>query len=230
VSKSALITGSTGAIGEAIAKEFFDHGYELYLHYNKNESKAKELAKKFNAQILQWDMRDKETIRRAIGEISVDILINNAAITDDAHIYWMSDEQWQSVIDTNLNGTYYVTKALLPQMIKNKKGSIVNIVSISGIVGNHGQANYSATKGALISFTKTLCLDLARFNIRVNAVAPGLISSEMSKDIDEKSYKSIIPLGRFGKPEEIAKAVFFLGDSASYVSGEVLNVSGGMIR
>ncbi|MDR0408271.1 MAG: SDR family oxidoreductase [Campylobacteraceae bacterium] len=230
MSKSVLITGSTGAIGEAIAQEFFECGYKLYLHYNKNEHKAKELAKKFDAQILQWDMRDKDTIKKVIGEMGVDVLINNAAITNDAHIYWMNDEQWQSVIETNLNGTYYVTKALLPQMIKNKKGSIINVVSISGMVGNHGQANYSATKGALIAFTKTLCLDLARFNIRVNAVAPGLISSEMSKNIDEKSYKSIIPLGRFGKPEEVAKAIFFLGDSASYISGEVLNVSGGMIR
>jgi 3-oxoacyl-[acyl-carrier protein] reductase len=230
MSKSVLITGSTGAIGEAIAQKFFDNGYKLYLHYNKNESKAEELSKKFNAQILQWNMKDGDAIRKTIGEISVDVLINNAAVTNDAHIYWMSDEQWKSVMDTNLNGTYYVTKALLPQMIKNKKGSIVNIVSVSGLVGNYGQANYSASKGALIAFTKTLCLDLARFNIRANAVAPGLITSEMSRHIDEKSYKSVIPLGRFGKPCEVAEAAFFLGDSAGYISGEVLNVSGGMIR
>jgi 3-oxoacyl-[acyl-carrier protein] reductase len=142
----------------------------------------------------------------------------------------MSDEQWDRVIDTNLNGTYRVTKALIPQMIKNRSGSIVNIVSVSGMAGNNGQANYAASKGALIAFTKTLCLDLARFNITVNAVAPGLITSEMSQNIDEKNYKSIIPLGRFGKPEEVAKAVFFLADTASYISGEILNVSGGMIR
>jgi 3-oxoacyl-[acyl-carrier protein] reductase len=230
VSKSVLITGSTGAIGEAIAQTFFDEGYSLYLHYNKNEQKAKELELRFDAKILQWDMKDGESIKKALSEISVDVLVNNAAITDDAHIYWLSDEQWERVIDTNLNGTYRVTKAILPQMIKNKSGSIVNVVSVSGIVGNHGQANYSASKGALIAFTKTLCLDLARFNIRANAVAPGLIASEMSQHIDEKSYKSIIPLGRFGKPDEVAKCVFFLADRATYISGEVLNVSGGMIR
>ncbi|MDR2635234.1 MAG: SDR family oxidoreductase [Campylobacteraceae bacterium] len=224
-----LITGSTGAIGEAAAKAFFDKGYELFLHYHHNEQKAQELKERFNASLLKWDMRDHETIKKELENLSVDVLVNNAAITNDAHIFWMDDKQWSSVIDTNLNGTYYVTKALLPQMIKNKKGSIVNIVSISGLIGNLGQANYAASKGAIIAFTKTLCLDLARFNIRVNALAPGIIRSNMSKDIDEKSYQKIIPLGRFGEPEEVAEAIVFLSE-AKYISGEVLNVSGGMIR
>ncbi|MDR2080355.1 MAG: SDR family oxidoreductase [Campylobacteraceae bacterium] len=229
MSKSVLITGSTGAIGEAAAKVFFDRGYKLFLHYNNNEKKAKEMEQRFDASLLQWDMRDGETIKKELENIDIDILVNNAAVTDDAHIFWMDDKQWDSVIDTNLNGTYRVTKAVLNNMIKNRSGAIVNIVSISGLIGNLGQANYAASKGAVIAFTKTLCLDLARFNIRVNAVAPGIIRSNMSKNIDEKSYQKIIPLGRFGEPEEVAEAVLFLSE-AKYISGEVLNVSGGMVR
>jgi 3-oxoacyl-[acyl-carrier protein] reductase len=229
MSKNVLITGSTGAIGEAAAKAFFDKGYKLFLHYNSNEQKAEEFKQKFNATLLKWDMRDAEAIKKEVEGLNIDILVNNAAVTNDAHIFWMSDEQWNNVIDTNLNGTYRVTKAVLADMIKNKSGAIVNVVSISGIIGNVGQANYAASKGAIIAFTKTLCLDLARFNIRVNAVAPGIIRSNMSKDIDEKSYEKIIPLGRFGKPEEVAEAIVFLSE-AKYISGEVLNVSGGMVR
>jgi 3-oxoacyl-[acyl-carrier protein] reductase len=224
-----LITGSTGAIGEAAAKAFFHKGYELFLHYNANEKKALELKEKFNATLLQWDMRDSETIKKELENLSVDVLVNNAAITDDAHIFWMDDKQWESVIDINLNGTYRVTKAVIPNMIKNKSGAIVNIVSISALMGNLGQANYAASKGAIISFTKTLCLDLARFNIRVNAVAPGIIRSNMSKHLDEKGYEKIIPLGRFGEGEDVAEAILFLSE-AKYISGEVLNVSGGMVR
>ncbi|MDR1614987.1 MAG: SDR family oxidoreductase [Campylobacteraceae bacterium] len=229
MSKSVLITGSTGAIGAATAKIFFDKGYKLFLHYNNNEKTAEELKEKFNATLLQWDMQDSETIKKKLEDFNIDILINNAAITDDAHIFWMRDEQWNSVINTNLNGTYHVTKAVLNNMIKNKSGAIVNVVSISGLIGNLGQANYAASKGAIIAFTKTLCLDLAKFNIRVNAIAPGIICSNMSKNIDEKSYQKIIPLGRFGKPEEVAEAILFLSE-AEYISGEVLNVSGGMVR
>ncbi|MDR0666335.1 MAG: SDR family oxidoreductase [Campylobacteraceae bacterium] len=229
MSKSVLITGSTGAIGEATAKAFFDKGYKLFLHYNSNEQKAKELEQKFNATLFRWDMRDGEAIKKELEHANIDILVNNAAITDDAHIFWMDDKQWNSVIDTNLNGTYRVTKAVLNDMIKNRDGAIINVVSISGLIGNLGQANYAASKGAIIAFTKTLCLDLARFNIRVNAVAPGIICSNMSKNIDEKSYQKIIPLGRFGKPEEVAEAILFLSE-AKYISGEVLNVSGGMVR
>ncbi|MDR2790992.1 MAG: SDR family oxidoreductase [Campylobacteraceae bacterium] len=229
MSKSVLITGSTGAIGEAAAKAFFDKGYKLFLHYNNNEEKARKLKEKFDATLLKWDMRDSQTIKKELENLSIDILVNNVAITDDAHIFWMDDAQWESVIDTNLNGTYRVTKAVLANMIKNKSGVIINIVSISGLIGNLGQANYAASKGAIAAFTKTLCLDLARFNIRVNAVAPGIIRSNMSKNIDEKNYQKIIPLGRFGEPEEVAEAILFLSE-AKYISGEILNVSGGMVR
>lgn len=229
--KSVLITGSTGAIGEAIAQSFHENGYFLYLHYNKNEKKADELKAKYeNSTLLKFDISDKNATKKALENLSVDVLINNAGITKDSHIFWMEDEAWENVINTNLNGTYHVTKSILPQMISNKSGSIVNISSISGINGNIGQANYSATKGAIISFTKTLCLDLAKFNIRVNAVAPGLIKSEMTANIDESSYKKIIPSGRFGEPKEVADVVFFLADKATYINGEVINISGGMSR
>lgn len=229
--KSVLITGATGVIGEAIAKEFHKNGYKLYLHYNTNIKKAKELSDKYkNSTLIQFNISNKNSIKKALMDLNVDVLVNGAGIIKDSHIYWMSDEDWDSVINTNLNGTYYVTKTILASMVKNKNGSIVNIASVSGIVGNAGQANYSATKGAIIAFTKTLCIDLARFNIRVNAVAPGIINSEMTKDFDEKAYKHLIPQGRFGKPKEVAEVVFFLANSASYVNGEVINVSGGMIR
>ena len=142
----------------------------------------------------------------------------------------MEDDDWSSVIDTSVNGTYYVTKALMRNMIKNKRGSVVNVASVSGIVGNPGQTNYSAAKGAMIAFTKSLSAEVARYGIRVNAVAPGLIVSEMTQDLNLKEMKKTIPLKRVGKPNEVADCVFFLADKATFVTGEVLNISGGMVR
>lgn len=229
--KKVLITGSTGAIGEACAKYFHNKGYFVYLHYRNGAGKANELkASLENSETIQFDITDKESVRSALENIQVDVLVNNAGITKDNLFFWMSDEEWNSVIDTSVNGTYYVTKTLLKNMISNKSGAIINIASVSGIVGNAGQTNYSAAKGAMIAFTKALSVEVARYNIRINAVAPGLIASEMTKNLPIKEMKKSIPMQRIGKPEEVAECVFFLADKATYVTGEVLNISGGMVR
>jgi len=229
--KSVLVTGSTGAIGEAIARAFSEAGYFVYLHYRSNEAKAKELSQELsNSQIIKFDISKKEEVYSALETIEVDVLVNNAGITKDALFFFMEDDDWSSVIDTSVNGTYYVTKALMRNMIKNKRGSVVNVASVSGLVGNPGQTNYSAAKGAMIAFTKALSAEVARYGIRVNAVAPGLIASEMTQDLDLKEMKKTIPLKRIGKPSEVADCVLFLADKATFVTGETLNISGGMVR
>jgi len=229
--KKVLITGSTGAIGEACARYFHQNGYFVYLHYRSNETKASELKSELeNSEIIGFDISNKDEVYQKLQDIEVDVLINNAGVTKDKLFFWMEDEDWSDVIDTSVNGTYFVTKALLKGMISNKNGSIVNVASISGLVGNAGQTNYSAAKGAMIAFTKALSIEVARYKIRVNAVAPGLIESEMTKELDLKQMKKTIPLKRVGKPDDVAECVFFLADKASYVTGEVLNISGGMVR
>ena len=229
--KKVLVTGSTGAIGEACARYFHDNGYFVYLHYRSKEDRAKEIASELeNSEILGFDILNRDDVFAKLENLEIDVLVNNAGITKDNLFFFMNDEEWSSVIDTSVNGTYYVTKALLKNMISNKRGSIINVASISGIVGNPGQTNYSAAKGAMIAFTKALSAEVARYKIRVNVVAPGLIESDMTKDLPLKEMKKGIPLKRIGKPEDVAECVFFLGDKASYVTGEVLNISGGMVR
>jgi len=229
--KKVLITGSTGAIGEACARYFHDNGYFVYLHYRSQEARAKALSETLeHSQIIGFDITDKERVQEKLQDLEVDVLVNNAGMTKDNLFFFMGDEEWESVIDTSVNGTYYVTKALLGTMIRNKKGAVVNVASISGIVGNPGQTNYSAAKGAMIAFTKALSAEVARYKIRVNAVAPGLIASEMTEELDLKEMKKSIPLKRIGKADEVAECVFFLADKASYVTGEVLNISGGLVR
>ena len=229
--KKVLITGSTGAIGEACARYFHQNGYFVYLHYRSNETKASELKSELeNSEIIGFDISNKDEVYQKLQDIEVDVLVNNAGVTKDKLFFWMEDEDWSDVIDTSVNGTYFVTKALLKGMISNKNGSIVNVASISGLVGNAGQTNYSAAKGAMMAFTKALSIEVARYKIRVNAVAPGLIESEMTKELDLKQMKKTIPLKRVGKPDDVAECVFFLADKASYVTGEVLNISGGMVR
>lgn len=229
--KKVLITGSTGAIGEACARYFHDNGYFVYLHYRSKKSKAEALHVELpNSEILQFDITCKEDVMASLESLELDVLVNNAGITKDNLFFWMSDEEWSDVIDTSVDGTFYVTKAVLKNMIAAKRGSIVNVASISGLVGNAGQTNYSAAKGAMIAFTKALSAEVARYKIRINAVAPGLIESEMTSELDLKEMKKAIPLRRVGQPHDVAECVFFLSDKASYVTGEVLNISGGMVR
>ncbi|MCF6172168.1 MAG: SDR family oxidoreductase [Campylobacteraceae bacterium] len=229
--KKVLITGSTGTIGEAISRYFHDNGYFVYLHYRGNEKRVKELNGELkNSQTLCFDILDKSEVNEKLENLEIDVLVNNAGITRDKLFFWMEDDEWSDVINTSVNGTYNVVKAVIKNMISRKNCSIINVASVSGLIGNIGQTNYSAAKGAIIAFSKALSIEVARYNIRVNAVAPGLIESEMTKDLDIKSIKKDIPLRRIGKPQEVAECVFFLGDKATYITGETINISGGMVR
>jgi len=227
-----LVTGATGAIGTAIVEEYARHGYYVYIHYNTNKIKAEELLSGINAgEIIGFNINNKEEIASALDNLEVDVLINNAGIIRDSLFFFMEDEAWEDVINTNLNAPFYITKFIAKNMIRNKKGSIVNVASISGICGNAGQANYAASKGGLIALTKTLAIELGRYNIRVNALAPGIIESEIIEDIPNvNGLKKTIPLQRFGRVDEVAKCAYFMGHEATYVSGEVLNISGAMVR
>ena len=228
--QKVLVTGATGSLGEAIVKEFSKKGYFIYIHFHSNKKKAEEILREIdgNGEILYFNSKDKNSIKEALRGIEVDILVNNLGISRDNLLFWMSDEEWEEVIETNLNGMFRVTKALLPKFIKNRDGAIVNISSISGISGNAGQTNYSASKGAIIAFTKSLALELSRYKVRVNCVAPGIIESKMTKKLDKKIAKNI-PLGRFGKPDEVAQAVYFVATN-TYITAETINISGGLVR
>lgn len=228
--KKVLVTGATGSLGAAIVRYFAKEGYFVYIHYRNQKEKALALLEEIkNGEIIQFDITQKEEVKKALEDLHVNVLVNNAGITKDTLFFFMEEEEWSDVMDANLNSLFYVTKQILPNMIKEKAGSIVNVSSISGLVGNGGQVNYSTTKGGIIAFTKALCVEVARYNIRVNAVAPGVIESEMIHNVD-KNITNMIPCKRLGRPEEVAEVVFFLGDKATYVNGEVINISGGMVR
>jgi len=227
--KRVLVTGATGSLGVAMVKEFSKQGYFVYIHYNSNQAKAQEILKEDNnGEILTFDSKNSQDIKEKLATIDIDVLVNNLGITKDNLFFWMSDEEWEEVMDTNINGLFRVTKAILPKLIKKKNCAIVNISSISGIVGNAGQTNYSASKGAIIAFTKSLALEVARYKITVNCVAPGLVESEMTKELNKEIAKSI-PLKRYAKPEEVAHAVFFAATN-TYMTAEVINISGGLAR
>lgn len=230
--KRVLVTGATGAIGEACVKAFAETGYFVYIHYRSRPEKAEAILEAIggNGETVQFDVRDRESVGSALGGLELDVLVNNSGITKDNLFFWMKDEEWEDVVDTNLNGIYRVTKAVLEKMIAKKNCAIVNISSVSGIAGNAGQANYSATKGGIIAFTKALALELGRYKIRVNCVAPGLIESEMTEELPLKEMKKGIPLRRIGQPEDVAEVVLFLADKAAYITAETINVSGGMVR
>jgi len=229
--KKVLVTGATGAIGEACIRAFAEAGYYVYVHYRSQKEKAQAILDEVgNGEIIYCDVSDKASVKEAFGELDLDVLVNNAGITKDNLFFWMKDEEWEDVVSTNLNSMFYVTKAVSEKMISKKNCAIINMSSVSGIAGNVAQTNYSATKGAIIAFTKALALEMGRYKIRVNCVAPGLIESEMTEDLPLKEMKKSIPLRRIGKPEEVAEVVFFLADKATYITAETINISGGMVR
>ena len=237
----ALVTGGSRGIGKAICLTLAEMGYHILINYQKNEAAAKETLESIeesggSADLLPFDVADPEQVKAAVEgwqnknkDSYIKVLVNNAGIRKDNLMVWMEPDEWSSIINTNLNSFYYVTRPLIQDMIVNKFGRIINVVSLSGKDGMPGQANYSAAKAGLIGATKALAKELARKKITVNAVAPGFIRSDMTADLDEKQYRNIIPAGRFGKPEEVAALVGFLAsESASYITGQLISVNGGI--
>ena len=243
--KSAIITGSSRGIGAATAFKLAEFGANIVINHSSDNSKdrAEEIAEsikdKFDIEVvvIQADVSEKEEAEKLINESlqkfeTIDILVNNAGINRDGLLMRMKPEEWQQVIDVNLTGIFNVCNAVIRPMMKARAGKIINMSSIVGITGNAGQTNYSASKAGIIGFTKSLAQEVASRGITVNAVAPGLISTEMTDEMPEKALnkmKENIPLNRSGDPEEIANTVAFLAsDLSSYITGEVIKVTGGL--
>ena len=238
--KLALVTGGSRGIGKACALKLAEAGYDVVINYAGNtEAAAKTVeelkAFKVAAEAYKFDVSNQEEVDENIAKIiekygRIDILVNNAGITRDDLFIRMDSDKWNAVINTNLNSAYYVTKPVVKVMMKQRSGAIVNMSSVVGVSGNIGQANYSAAKAGLIGFTKSLAKELGARNIRVNAVAPGFIATDMTKDLaNTEEMLKFIPLKRMGTPEDIAAAVKFLTVDSTYVTGQVLEVDGGMI-
>ena len=238
--KLAIVTGGSRGIGKAIAIKLASAGYNIVINYAGNTEAANqtiEEIKKFNvtAEAYKFDVSNQAEVEENIAKIiekygRIDVLVNNAGITRDDLFIRMTEDKWSAVINTNLNSAFYVTKPVVKLMMKQRFGSIVNTTSVVGVYGNVGQANYSAAKAGLIGFTKSLAKELGARNIRVNAVAPGFIATDMTKDlanIDE--YLKLISLKRLGTADDVAQAVKFLAVDSNYITGQVLEVDGGMI-
>ena len=239
--KTALVTGASRGIGRAVCLKLSAMGYYIIVNYHRNEDEAnRTLAlireKNGDGEIMQFDVADAAGVTNALEHWQeqhagdyIETLVNNAGIRSDNLMFWMEDQQWKQVLDTSLNGCFLVTRALLKNMLAHKYGRIINIVSLSGLKGMPGQANYSAAKAGVIGLTKSLAQETAKKNVTVNAVAPGFIRTDMTADLDENQLKALIPAGRFGTPEEVADAVAFLASpQASYITGEVLSINGGL--
>jgi 3-oxoacyl-[acyl-carrier protein] reductase len=239
--KYALVTGGSRGIGRAICLSLAELGYHVIINYNTNEEEASKTLEALKAsggkgELLPFDVSDaiktKEILelwKEKHADEYISVLVNNAGIRRDNLMVWMEAEEWARVINTNLNSYYYVTQPLLQDMIVNKFGRIINIVSLSGKDGMPGQTNYSAAKAGVIGATKALAKEVGRKKVTVNAVAPGFIRTDMTADLDEKQHKGLIPVGRFGEPEEVAAVVAFLAsEKASYITGEVISVNGGI--
>ncbi len=237
--KVAIVTGASRGIGRAISLELARSGYFIVINYQNNihaAEKTLEMVREHNSdgECVQFDVSNTEQTRIAIENITsrfdnIDILVNNAGITSDDLFLMMSENSWDSVVNTTLKGFYNVTRAVLQHMVVQKHGAIVSMASVAGIMGNRGQANYAAAKAGLIGASRSVAYEVARLGIRVNVVAPGLIDTDMIRDLPVKNIKTLIPMARIGKPEEVAKVVGFLcSDDASYVTGQVISVNGGM--
>lgn len=241
--KIALVTGGSRGIGREIALKLSKEGSHIAFFYTSNEEKAREVVKELEsngvkAMALKVDVSVESEVVEAVKLVekdfgTIDILVNNAGITRDNLLIRMSEKDWEDVLDINLKGAFLTTKAVVRKMMKKRYGKIINISSIVGVKGNIGQSNYSASKAGIIGFTKSMAQELAARGIRVNAIAPGFIETDMtdvlSSDVKEEMLKNI-PLGALGKPEDIANLVVFLASSkADYITGQVINIDGGMV-
>lgn len=240
--KYALVTGASRGIGKAVALRLAQRGFCTIINYLNNHEAAEQVKREIEqeggyAELLPFDASQPQQIEAAIDQWEsahpderISILVNNAGIRRDNVMFMMSNDDWHDVLDTNLNGFFYITRRLLKHMMPRRHGGrIINMASLSGVKGMAGQVNYSAAKAALIGATKALAQEVAPRNITVNAVAPGFIATDMTKELPEDELKKMIPAGRFGKAEEVAALVDFLAsDEAAYITGEVININGGL--
>jgi 3-oxoacyl-[acyl-carrier protein] reductase len=239
--KYALVTGGSRGIGRAISIKLVSLDYHVLVNYKSNEAEARQTLALIeqaggSGELLRFDVSDSQQVDTVINKWNeehkddyVEVLINNAGIRKDILMMWMENNDWRDVLNTNLDGFFYVTRALLKNMLIKKYGRIINIVSLSGLKGLPGQVNYSAAKAAVIGATKALAQEIGKKNVTVNAVAPGFIRTDMTKDLNENELKSMIPLNRFGLPEEVAEVVCFLAsEKSSYITGEVISINGGL--
>ena len=238
--KRALVTGGSGGIGAAICQRLAADGHHVIVHANRSREKADAvvasiIANGGSAEAVAFDITDRTATASALEILTetgaIQILVNNAGIHDDSVFPGMSGAQWDSVLDVSLNGFFNVTQPLTMPMIRTRWGRIITISSVAGITGNRGQVNYSAAKGALHAASKSLALELASRNVTVNAVAPGIIATDMIEGaFDADAIKNMVPMKRAGKPEEVADLVAFLAsDKAAYISGQVISINGGMV-
>jgi len=241
MTKYALITGASRGLGKAIALRLANDGFAVIINYQSNKVAAEDTLKQIQeaggtGELLPFNVADPQAIETALDtwlqahpDDYISVLVNNAGIRQDNLMIFMQEEQWNNVLDTTLNGFFYITRRLLKDMMTHRNGRIINMASLSGLKGLPGQTNYSAAKGALIGATKALAQEVAARKVTVNAIAPGFIATDMTKELDEAELKKLIPLGRFGKPEEVAALASFLAsDDAAYITGQVISINGGL--
>ncbi|GEJ46577.1 MULTISPECIES: 3-oxoacyl-ACP reductase FabG [unclassified Chryseobacterium] len=240
--KCAIVTGGSRGIGRAICIKLAEEkNYHILINYASNETAAKETLAKVEelgttGEILKFDVGNTEETKAVLTEWQernpdavVEVIVNNAGITRDGLFMWMQKEDWNHVINTSLDGFFNVTNFFIQKLLRNKYGRIINMVSVSGVKGTAGQTNYSAAKGALVGATKALAQEVAKRNVTVNAVAPGFIRTDMTQEFNEEELKAMIPANRFGEAEEVADLVAFLASKkSSYITGEVININGGI--
>lgn len=237
--KVAIVTGASRGIGRATAVDLAAAGYFVIINYNSNKTAAAETLNQIHetggdGEIIKFDVADSGQTKDAISSIierhkNIQVLVNNAGINADGLFLMLSEEEWGSVIDTTLKGFYNVTKPVIREMIKRKKGSIVSVSSVSALMPNRGQTNYAAAKAGLNAASRALSTEVARFNIRVNVVAPGPIETDMIANAPIAEIKKVIPMARVGKPQEVSRVIRFLcSDDASYITGQVIGINGGM--